>query len=107
MSLNERLKARLRNDLRDVYFFFSRVFFDPIAAGNRVVGTIRALPIYGANLARYARDNQRHSLRPTFRDAWFRTFDRFGAAGSLTVHYFWQYLWAAAKIFDSGVHRHV
>lgn len=107
MSLKVRLKARLRRDLRDVYFLFSRVFFDPISAGNRAAGTIRALPIYGANLTRYVRNNIRPSLRFRLRDAWFHTYDRFSAAGPLTAHYFWQDLWAATNLFDSGVRRHV
>jgi SAM-dependent methyltransferase len=107
MPLKVPLNAHVRRGLLDAYFFFSRIFFDPIAAGNRAAGTIRALPIYGANLARYARGNRRRSLRFSIRNAWFRTYDRFSAAGSLTSHYFWQDLWAATNLFESGVHHHV
>lgn len=107
MPLKIPLKARMRRDLRDAYFFFSRLFFDPIAAGARAAGTIRALPVYGANLARYSRENRRPSLRFTVRDAWFHTYDRFSAAASLTAHYFWQDLWAATNLFQSGVRDHV
>ncbi|MGH9423498.1 MAG: hypothetical protein ACRD3J_26225, partial [Thermoanaerobaculia bacterium] len=101
------LKVRVRRGLLDAYFMFSRVLFDPIATGKRAVGTVRALPVYGANLARYARANRRPTLRFTIRDAWFRTFDRYEAAGSLTAHYFFQDLWAATNLFESGVRRHV
>jgi SAM-dependent methyltransferase len=101
------LKARVRRALLDVYLSFSRIFFDPIALGARAAGTARALPIYGANLARYTRENKRPSLRFTLRDAWFRTFDRFSDAGSLTWHYFWQDLWAATRLFELGIRRHV
>jgi SAM-dependent methyltransferase len=107
MPLNLPLKLRMRRGLLDAYFFFSRIFFDPIAVGTRAAGTIRALPIYGANLRRYTRENRRRSLRFTIRNAWFRTYDRFSAAGSLTAHYFWQDLWAATNLFESGVRDHV
>ena len=101
------LRARLRRTLRDPYFFLSRLFFDPIAAGAAIQRRARALPIYAANLMRYVRSNDRRSMRFSLLDAWFHTYDRFADAGSLTWHYFWQDLWAATNLFEAGVQRHV
>jgi len=101
------LRARLRQKLRHPYFFLSRWFFDPIAAGAAVQRRARALPVYAANVLRYARSNERRSMRFSLFDAWFRTYDRFADAGPLTWHYFWQDLWAATNLFESGVQWHV
>ena len=101
------LKTRIRRALFDGYVFFSRVLFDPIALGKGATARVRALPVYAANLVRYGRSNRRDTLRFTVRDAWFHTYDRFSDAGSLTWHYFWQDLWAAANLFQSGVREHV
>ena len=101
------LKTRLRRALFDAYVFFSRVLFDPIALGKGATARVRALPIYAANLVRYGRSNRRDTLRFTVRDAWFHTYDRFSDAGSLTWHYFWQDLWAAANLFQGDVRDHV
>ena len=98
---------RMRRKLRDPYLLFSRFFFDPIGLGTRVVNTTRAIPGYIGNLAKYSKQNGRRSLRFSVRDAWFHTYDRFAAAGSLTAHYFWQDLWAATKLHDGGVTHHV
>ena len=101
------LKTRLRRKLRDPYYFFSRLFFDPIAFGTAVQTRARALPIYAANVVRYVRRNERPSMRFSLLSAWFRTYDRFAVAGSQTWDYFWQDLWAATNLFESGVRRHV
>jgi SAM-dependent methyltransferase len=98
---------RMRRELRDTYYFFSRVFFDPIALGSAAAARLRALPVYGANLARYIRGNSRPSMRFSIRDVSFRTYERFQDAGSLTAQYFWQDLWASENLFRSGVRRHV
>lgn len=100
-------KKRMRRALLDAYVFFSRVLFDPIAVYRGLTARARGLAIYPANLARYARSNKRREFRFSIRDAWFRTYDRFSEAGSLTWHYFWQDLWAAANLFESGVRHHV
>src|SRR3954447_2910032 len=107
MPAKSSLKTRLRRELRDAYFFFSRTLFDPIAVSAGAAARLRALPIYGANLARYVRANRRRSFRFTVRDAWFHTYDRFSDAAALTSHYFWQDLWAAANLFQAGVRAHV
>jgi SAM-dependent methyltransferase len=101
------LTTQLRRTLRDPYFFFARVFFDPIALGAAAGSRIRALPIYAANLLRYVRRNERRSMRFSPANAWFRTYDRFAGAGALTWHYFWQDLWAASNLYEAGVRRHV
>lgn len=98
---------RLRRRLLRPYLFFSHHFFDPIALGAHWFNTARAVPVYFANLARYSRQNRRRPFRFSILDAWFHTYDRFAAAGSLTWHYFWQDLWAARNIHDSGVTHHV
>ena len=101
------LKKRVRRGLLDWYMFFSHVLFDPIALGRGVKARVRALPIYAANLVRYVRSNRRGTFRFTIRDVWFHTYDRFSDAAPLTWHYFWQDLWAAANLFQSGVREHV
>jgi hypothetical protein len=101
------MNARMRRRLFDAYMFFSRVLFDPIALGKGAAARMRALPVYAANLVRYGRSNRRGTLRFSVTDAWFHTYDRFSEAGSLTFHYFWQDLWAAANLFQSGVRNHV
>jgi SAM-dependent methyltransferase len=107
MAASLPLKTRIRRALRDPYFLFSHHLFDPIDAGTGLVNRVRALPVYFANLARYSRENARRTLRFSFRDAWFKTQDRFSEAASLTSHYFWQDLWASTNLRRSGVTRHV
>jgi SAM-dependent methyltransferase len=101
------MKKRMKRSLRTPYLFFARLFFNPMGVASRIINTIRALPIYIANLSRYSRANSRDSLRFSVRDAWFHTYDRFSAAASLTEHYFWQDLWAATKLHDASVVQHV
>jgi SAM-dependent methyltransferase len=100
-------KKRLRNALRRPHHFFSRWLFDPVRISGSMVNTARAIPVYARNVARYSRLNERPAFAVSVADAWFRSFDRFEAAGSVPYHYFHQDLWAARKLYDAGTRVHV
>lgn len=85
------------------YEFLTRSFFDPLGILNK----LRAAPYFVRNAARYNRGNPERSFRLRFRDLWYRSYDRFSAAGALPHHYFYQDLWAAQWLFDAGVSEHV
>ena len=89
------------------YHFFSRWLFDPVRISSSVMNTARAMPVYARNLARYSRLNRRPSFAVSISDSWFRSYDRFDAAGSVPFHYFHQDLWAAKKLYDAGTREHV
>jgi SAM-dependent methyltransferase len=59
------------------------------------------------NLRRYQRTNRRPEFRFRLTDLWFRSYDRYSDAGSLTFHYFHQDLWAADYLFRRGIRSHV
>src|SRR6266852_1092553 len=63
---------------------------DPIELINRW----RGVPYFVGNARDYRRRNRHASFRLQGRELWFRSYDRFAAAGSLAFHYFHQDLWA-------------
>lgn len=77
--------------------------FDPVD----VVNKWRGLPHFFTNLRQYQRANLRESFRFRPADLWFRSYDRYSAAGSVTFHYFHQDLWAADYLYRHGVRTHV
>jgi SAM-dependent methyltransferase len=85
------------------YQFITRSFFDPLGILNK----FRAAPYFVRNVARYNRGNPKPSFRLRLRDLWYRSYDRFSAAGALPFHYFYQDLWAAQWLFDAGITEHV
>jgi SAM-dependent methyltransferase len=85
------------------YQFMTRSFFEPFGILNK----FRGAPYFVRNLAKYSRGNPKKTFRFRLRDLWYRSYDRFSAAGSLTFHYFYQDLWASQWLFDRGVKEHV
>lgn len=100
-------KSVAPRSLRAAASLFTRWFFPPLAAARAAVARVRGLPHFGRNLRQYSRANQRKGFGVTFRDSWYRTFDRFEDAASITHHYFHQDLWAAKKLYDAGTREHV
>jgi SAM-dependent methyltransferase len=77
--------------------------FDPL----EVVNKWRGLSHFFTNLRQYRRENLRASFRFRWADLWFRSYDRYANAGSLTFHYFHQDLWAAEYLYRQSVRTHV
>jgi SAM-dependent methyltransferase len=96
-------RRTLRNLLLGPYHFATRSFFKPFGILNK----FRAAPYFIRNLTKYSRGNRRPSFRFRLRNLWYRSYDRFSAAGTLTFHYFYQDLWAAQWLFDAGMKEHV
>jgi len=100
---NYLLNPRIKELLKYPYYIFSFLLFDPLEK----IKIFSALPIFAANLLRYKSLNKKFSFKFQFKDLWFRTHDRFDAAGVATGHYFHQDLWAARILFNRKVKKHV
>jgi SAM-dependent methyltransferase len=77
--------------------------FDPLELLNKW----RGLGVYARNARAYKQSNRAGAFDIRWRDIWYRSYDRFADAGSVTFHYFFQDLWAASRLHDAGVRRHV
>jgi SAM-dependent methyltransferase len=97
------MNATLKRMLRRPYALASMFLFDPLEVANKW----RALGIYARNARAYGRINRGSSFDIRWRDLWYRSYDRYAAAGDVTFHYFYQDLWAASRVHDAGVTRHV
>ena len=97
------MRRAIRRALRRTHALVSMFLFDPL----EIVAKCRGLPSYVRNARTYRRHNKSSSFDIRRRDLWYRTYDRFADAGSVTFHYFFQDLWAASRIHDAGVRRHV
>ena len=95
--------ARARKLLKRPYLLISMFITDPL----ELVKKWRGLPYFVSN----ARSYQRHNRHATFRvrpgELWFRSYDRFAPAGSVTFHYYHQDLWAAEYLYRNGTKSHV
>src|SRR5215207_1892376 len=67
----------------------------------------RGLPYLVRNARAYQGSNKHPSFRFRLDELWFRSYDRFAAAGSLSFHYFHQDLWAAEHVYASQTQAHV
>lgn len=87
-----------------IYQFFTSIFFDPITLLNKW----RAIPSFITNILRYIKLNKgTNKFNFKFSNLLFSTKDKYLSSGSIDSHYFYQDLWAAKKIFSSGVKTHV
>jgi SAM-dependent methyltransferase len=93
----------LKRLLRRPHALFSMFLFDPL----EVVSKGRALGVYAKNARAYRRANRLPSFGIRWADLWYRSYDRYAEAGSVTFHYFFQDLWAATRLREAGVTRHV
>lgn len=89
--------------LRRLLAMFQMFFFDPI----EMVRKWRGLPFFVRNFRNYSRLNTDSTFVVSVKDLCFTSYDRFNTAASLDRHYFYQDLWAARSIFQSGVKEHV
>ena len=97
------MSAAWRRVLRRPYALASMFLFDPLELANKW----RALGVYARNARAYTRLNDSHAFDIKWRDIWYRSYDRYADAGAVTFHYFFQDLWAASRLHQAGVRRHV
>ncbi len=97
------MNAVLKRALRRPYALASMFLFDPLELANKW----RALGVYARNARQYRRSNPGPAFAIHWRDIWYRSYDRYADAGSVTFHYFFQDLWAASRVHEAGVRRHV
>jgi SAM-dependent methyltransferase len=95
--------SRLKKLLKRPYLLTSMFIVDPLEP----VTKWRGLPYFVGNARRYQRRNTHPSLRFRLGELWFRSYDRFAPAASLTFHYFHQDLWAATYLYSHGTKAHV
>ena len=93
----------MKRALRRPYALVSMFLFDPLELWNKW----RALGMYVGNARAYRSANTTKSFDIDWSDIWYRSYDRYAAAGSVTFHYFFQDLWAASRLHDAGIRRHV
>ena len=72
-----------------------------------MITTLRAVPYFLKNLIRYIRLNKENSFRVCFKDIFYKTYDRFNEAGTMSTHYFYQDLWAAKYLHQHKITEHV
>ena len=97
------MNRALKRSLRRPHALVSMFLFDPL----EIVNKWRALGFYARNARTYRRANNASSFDIRWRDLWYRSYDRFADAGSVTFHYFFQDLWAASRLHEADVRRHV
>ena len=97
------MKKAFKRSLRRPHALVSMFLLDPLEILNKW----RGLGFYARNARAYGRANTTRSFDIGWRDLWYRSYDRFADAGSVTFHYFFQDLWAASRVHDAGVRRHV
>lgn len=97
------MKAAIRRWLRRPHALVSMFLLDPL----EIVAKWRGLAVYARNVRAYRRANTARSFDIHWADLWYRSYDRFADAGSVTFHYFFQDLWAASRLHAAGVRRHV
>jgi SAM-dependent methyltransferase len=97
------MPASLKRALRRPHALVSMFLFDPLELLNKW----RGLGVYARNARAYRRSNATRAFDIRWRDLWYRSYDRFADAGSVTFHYFFQDLWAASRLYEAGVRRHV
>lgn len=88
--------------LKYLHKLFCFVLFDPL----EIINKWRGIPYYIQNLRLYRKQNQNPSFKFSWRDALYRSFDRFGKAGE-AGHYFWQDVWAARHLFLNRIKMHI
>ena len=97
------MNAIIRRSLRRPHAFVSMFLLDPL----EILSKWRGLGAYMRNARAYRRANTTPSFDIHLADLWYRSYDRFADAGSVTFHYFFQDLWAATRLHNAGVRRHV
>jgi SAM-dependent methyltransferase len=97
------MNASLKRALRRPHALVSMFLFDPL----ELLSKWRGLGVYARNAREYSRSNRSRSFDIRWADLWYRSYDRFADAGSVTFHYFFQDLWAASQVHEAGVRRHV
>lgn len=95
----------MRNLLRKAHSVFTFFLFDPFSK----LRLYRSLPYYFINYLNYKRANKtvKNKFVPTLGDIYVTTYERFEQAGTNTGHYFYQDIWAAQFIYESGIRNHV
>lgn len=93
----------MKNIFKNLHRLFTQLFFDPLM----MLANWRALPYFIVNLIKYSKSNKLGRFKFELNKVYFTTSDRFLNSGSMNHHYFHQDLWAASKIFKSGVKHHI
>jgi SAM-dependent methyltransferase len=80
--------------LKKPHQVFTNYFFDPWDMLKRW----RGLFYFTRNAVAYTRNNAKEVFTISFRNAMYRSFDRFAQAGSVPMHYLLQDIWAARYV---------
>jgi SAM-dependent methyltransferase len=91
----------LKKILAKPHRIFTNLFFDPWDMLKRW----RGMSHFARNASTYASLNAGGPFPLAFREAWYRSYDRFSPAGSVPVHYFLQDIWAARYVHDNKPER--
>ncbi len=91
--------------LKKILSIFSFLLFDPFAKLRQY----RAIPYFISNFFAYTKANAsvNNKFKPSFKNWYVTTYDRFEQAGANRGHYFFQDIWAAQYLNSIGVKNHV
>ena len=95
----------MKEIFKKIHVIFSTFLFDPL----RLIANWRAFPNYIVNFRKYNRLNKKSGtpFKANLKGFYFTTNDKYLPAGSINNHYFFQDMWAAKKLFNDGVKKHV
>lgn len=93
----------MKRQLKLARQLIASLFFDPLIIANKW----RAIPFFVRNARRYRHLNQTETFRIRPSEVYYTTYERFDRAGVADGHYFWQDLWAARRVFATGIEHHV
>ena len=88
--------------LKKINLLFSNFFFDPWD----MLKKWRGIFYFIRNAVAYARSNKNNLFRISFRNLYYRSYDRYALAGAVPVHYFLQDIWAARYVNNHHI-QHV
>jgi hypothetical protein len=95
--------AIVKGFLRKICRNWRMLGIDPVGIVRRFWG----LSYFFRNLWRYRSMQKGSAFLLSVKDLYYTSFSRFRPAGTTRGHYFWQDLWAARYLFDSGARNHV
>jgi SAM-dependent methyltransferase len=86
----------IKTILRKPHQVFTNYFFDPWDMLKRWCGLFH----FVRNAVTYTQRNTNEAFRVSFRNVYYRSYDRYTLAGSVPMHYFLQDIWAARYVHD-------
>jgi len=93
----------LKKLLKKIDRFLNSIFISP----SHLLIKFISIPLFIKNAFTYNKLSKEKKFRIRLNNILFSTADRFSSSGNVNNHYFHQDLWAAKKLYDLGINKHV